>query len=67
MRLVTQRALSQLYSTGVAASCCGVCFAVRVVGALHKIDGFMKKENYLNILKLYHLKTSARKIKLGRK
>ena len=35
-------------------------------GALHKIDGIMGKENYVDILKK-HLKTSVRKLKLGRK
>ncbi|KAI4871969.1 hypothetical protein NFI96_010418 [Prochilodus magdalenae] len=35
-------------------------------GALHKIDGIMRKEHYVEILK-QHLKTSARKLKLGRK
>ena len=34
------------------------CFA-----ALHKIDGFMGMENYVDILK-QHLKTSVRKSKL---
>ncbi|CDQ89200.1 unnamed protein product [Oncorhynchus mykiss] len=35
-------------------------------GALHKIDGIMREENYVDILK-QHLKTSVRKLKLGRK
>ncbi|KAI4884313.1 hypothetical protein NFI96_009179 [Prochilodus magdalenae] len=35
-------------------------------GALHKIDGIMRKEHYVERLK-QHLKTSARKLKLGRK
>uniref|UniRef100_A0AAZ3QB32 Transposase n=1 Tax=Oncorhynchus tshawytscha TaxID=74940 RepID=A0AAZ3QB32_ONCTS len=35
-------------------------------GALHKIDGIMRKENYVDILK-QHLKTSVRKLKLGHK
>ncbi|KAI4889187.1 hypothetical protein NFI96_032652 [Prochilodus magdalenae] len=38
----------------------------RGTGALHKIDGIMRKEHYVEILK-QHLKTSARKLKLGRK
>ena len=42
------------------------CFAAGGTGALHKIDGFMRKENYMDILK-QHLKTSVRKLKLGRK
>ena len=42
------------------------CFAARGTGALHKIDGIMKRENYVDILK-QHLKTSVRKLKLGRK
>ena len=36
------------------------------IGALHKIDGIMRVENYVDILK-QHLKTSVRKLKLGRK
>ena len=43
-----------------------VCFAAGGTGALHKIDGFVRKENYVDILK-QHLKTSVRKLKLGRK
>ena len=42
------------------------CFAAGGTGALHKIDGFMRMENYVDILKK-HLKTSVRKLKLGRK
>ena len=42
------------------------CFAAGGTGALHKIDGIMRKDNYVDILK-QHLKTSARKLKLGRK
>ena len=42
------------------------CFATGGTGALHKIDGNMIKENYVDILK-QHLKTSVRKLKLGRK
>ena len=43
------------------------CFAGGT-GALHKIDGIMREENYVDILK-QHLKTSVRKLKLklGRK
>ena len=41
------------------------CFAAGRTGVLHKIDGFMRKENYVDILK-QHLKTSVRKM-LGRK
>ena len=40
--------------------------AVGGTGALHKIDGIMSQENIVDILK-QHLKTSARKLKLGRK
>jgi hypothetical protein len=40
------------------------CFAAGGSGALHKIDGIMREENYVNILK-QHLKTSVRKLKLG--
>ncbi|CDQ92832.1 unnamed protein product [Oncorhynchus mykiss] len=42
------------------------CFAAGGTGALHKIDGIMRQENYVDILK-QHLKTSVRKLKLGRK
>uniref|UniRef100_A0AAZ3PGF5 Tc1-like transposase DDE domain-containing protein n=1 Tax=Oncorhynchus tshawytscha TaxID=74940 RepID=A0AAZ3PGF5_ONCTS len=41
------------------------CFAAGGTGALHKIDGIMREENYVDILK-QHLKTSVRKLKLGR-
>ena len=44
---------------------CG-CFAAGQTGARHKIDGFMRKENYVDILK-QHLKTLVRKLKLGLK
>ena len=40
------------------------CFAAGGTGALHKIDGFMRKENYVAILK-QHLKTIIRKLKFG--
>ena len=40
------------------------CFAAGGTGALHKIDGIMRQEHYVNILK-QHLKTSVRKLKLG--
>jgi hypothetical protein len=42
------------------------CFAAGGTGALHKIDGIISKENYVDIL-TQHLKTSVRKFKLGRK
>ena len=42
------------------------CFAAGGTGALHKINGIMKMENDVDILK-QHLKTSVRKLKLGRK
>ena len=42
------------------------CFAAGGTGALHKIDVVMRQENYVDILK-QHLKTSVRKLKLGRK
>ena len=42
------------------------CFAAGGTGALHKIDGIMRVENDVDILK-QHLKTSVRKLKLGRK
>ena len=42
------------------------CFAAGGTGALHKIDGIMREENYVDILK-HHLKTSVRKLKLGHK
>ena len=56
-RLASRRTPSLPWRTGVAASCCG--------GALHKIYG-MRKKHYMDILK-QHLKTSVRKLKLGRK
>jgi hypothetical protein len=43
------------------------CFAAGETGALHKIDGIIRRQNYVDILK-QHLKTSVRKLlKLGRK
>ena len=42
------------------------CFAAGGTGALHKIDGIMREENYVDILKL-HVKTSVRKVKLVHK
>ena len=42
------------------------CFAAGGTGALHKIDGIMRTENYEVILK-QHLKKSVRKLKLVRK
>ena len=36
------------------------CFAAGGTGALHKIDGIMRMENYVDILK-QHLKTLVRK------
>jgi hypothetical protein len=42
------------------------CFAAGGTGSLHKIDGFMWENNYVDILK-QHLKTLVRKFKLGRK
>ena len=41
------------------------CFAAGGTGALHKIDGIMRKRNYVDILKKH--KTLARKLKLGHK
>ena len=43
-----------------------MCFAAGGTGALHKLDGIMRQENYVDTLK-QHLKTSDRKLKLGRK
>ena len=43
-----------------------MCFASGGTGALHKIDGILREENYVDKLK-QHLKTSVRKLKLGRK
>uniref|UniRef100_A0AAZ3PQE3 Transposase n=1 Tax=Oncorhynchus tshawytscha TaxID=74940 RepID=A0AAZ3PQE3_ONCTS len=40
------------------------CFAAGRTGAFHKIDGIMRTENNVDILK-QHLKTSVRKLKLG--
>ena len=42
------------------------CFAAGGTGALDKIDGIMREENYVYILK-QHLKTSVRNLKLSRK
>ena len=42
------------------------CFATGRTGALHKIDGIMRKEKYVDILK-QHLKASVRKLNLGLK
>ena len=42
------------------------CFAAGGTGALHKIDGIIRNENDVAILK-QHLKTSVRKLKLGHK
>ena len=44
----------------VGVLCC------RRTGALHKVDGIMRTENYVDILKQY-LKTLVRKVKLGGK
>jgi hypothetical protein len=41
------------------------CFAAGGTGALHKIDGFMREDNDVDILK-QHLKTLVKKLKLGR-
>jgi hypothetical protein len=41
------------------------CCTAGGTGALHKIDGITREENYVDILQ--HLKTSVRKLKLGRK
>ncbi|CDR00666.1 unnamed protein product [Oncorhynchus mykiss] len=50
----------------VGASIMWGCFAAGGTGALPKIDGIMRMENYVDILK-QHLKTSVRKLKLGHK
>jgi predicted nucleotidyltransferase len=42
------------------------CFAAGGTCALSKIDGIMRQENYVDILK-QHLKTSVKKLTLGRK
>jgi transposase len=42
------------------------CFAAGGTGALHKIDGIMRKEHYVDMLK-QHFNTSVRKLKLHRK
>ena len=41
-----------------------LCFAAGGTGALHKIDGIMRMDNYVDRVK-QHLKTLVRKIKLG--
>ena len=43
-----------------------VCFATGGTGALQKIDGFIRRERYVDIL-MPHFKTSVRKLRLGRK
>ena len=53
-------------STGVASIMLWGCFAAGGTGALHKIDGIMRQEKDVDILR-QHLKTSVRKLKLGRK
>jgi hypothetical protein len=45
---------------GVGSSMLWGCFAAGETGALHKTDGIMRVENYVDILK-QHLKTSVRK------
>ena len=40
-----------------------MCFAAGGTGALHKIDGIMRREHFVDILK-QHLKISVRKLKL---
>ena len=40
------------------------CFVAGETGAFHRIDGIMRMDIYVDILK-QHLKTSARKLKLG--
>ena len=42
------------------------CFVGGRTGVPHKIDGIMRKEYYVEILK-QNLKTSVRKLKLGSK
>jgi hypothetical protein len=42
------------------------CFAAGGTGELHKIDGIMRQDKYVDILK-QHIKTSVRKLKLGGK
>ena len=44
----------------VGVLCC------RRAGALHKIDGIIRKENYVDMFK-QHFETSVRKLMLGRK
>ena len=40
------------------------CFTTGGTGAIHKIDGIMREDNYVDILK-QHLETSVRNLKLG--
>ena len=42
------------------------CFGAAGTGQLQKVDEIMRKEQYLEILK-HNLKSSVRKLKLGRK
>jgi hypothetical protein len=65
-RLASRRTPSQPRGMGVGSIMLWGCFAAGGTGALHKIDGIMKEENYVDILR-QHLKTSVRKVKLGLK
>jgi hypothetical protein len=60
-RLASRRTPSQPYSIMLWP-----CFAAGGTGALPKIDGIVRMENYVDILK-QQLKASVRKLKLGRK
>lgn len=60
MRLSNLRKLS---SIGMVASCFG---AVSLPGMLHKVNGIMKQEEYLQVFHLYlHHTSTARRVKFG--
>ena len=63
-RLASRKTPSQPSSMGVAASCCGGCFAAGT-GALHKIDGIMRKGKLCGYIKA--TSQAIRKLKIGRK
>lgn len=56
--------VSQMWSTGAAASCFWGCFSAGGTGALHNINPILTQDNDMEILK-HHLKTSVKKLKHG--